>query len=144
MNCVKKIFVFILFQTLFNPLFSTSNQTEVNWNGHPYLFFSESDIPEIKKRLTKEPFLTRWEIFINNADAVLETTPHYYDPEKGKAGRSRKHLENAGKTSFAYVITKDKKYSKRAIAEAMSIVEGVIPEKDDELVWYNPKHRDWN
>lgn len=144
MNVFKKTLFFLLFIIFATPSYSIKKTSKEKWNGHPYLFFSESNIPEIKKRLTKEPFLTRWEIFIQNADAVVKTSPHYYNPENGKVGRSRKHLENAGKTSFAYVITKDKKYSKRAIAEAMAIVEGVIPEKNDELVWYNPKHRDWN
>lgn len=111
---------------------------------HPYLFFSKQDIPDIKKRMEKEPFRTRWQIFIRNADQILETSPRDYQAGFEKSGRARTHLENAGKTAFAYIITNNKKYARRAIDEAISMVRGIIPNEHEEWGWYNPDHRNWN
>ncbi len=121
------------------------SQSKVKLEGleHPYLFFSESDLPEIRERMEEEPFLTRWNVFLSNTEKVLLTEPHNAR-ETGKAGNARTYLAHAGKSSFAYVITKEKKYADRAIAEAMAMVEGVIPTSEGTLGWYNPNSRDWN
>lgn len=111
--------------------------------AHPYLFFSKKDLPAIRGRMKNEPFSTRWQIFLENANRVLQTAPHHYNPQNGDVGNSRKHLENAGKTAFAYIITGEKKYAERAIGEAMSMVNGFIPH-GNQWVWYNPEFRNWN
>ncbi|MDD4227061.1 MAG: heparinase II/III family protein [Mariniphaga sp.] len=144
MTTIIKLF----FVTVFLPLtiLTTAQEKEIDHSNlqHPYLFFSRDDLPEIRSRMTHEPFLTRWEVFLRNADGVVKTPARRYDAENRNPGRARKHLENAGKTSFAYIITGDEKYSRRAIEEAMAIIDGFLPEEDDEMVWYNPSSRGWN
>ncbi len=110
---------------------------------HPYLFFSKEDLPEIRQRMEKEPFLTRWNVFLKNADEVVKR-PVVHNTLEGQKANARKYLENAGKVAFAYVITREEKYAKRAIEEAVAIVEGTIPTKEGEMVWYNPTSRAWN
>ena len=134
MNDLKTV-IFVLF---FVFSFSVGGQvSDFPGKEHPYLFFSKEDLPEIRQRLTKEPFLTRWNIFVDNADEVVNT-------ETYNGSRARTYLENAGKTSFAYIITGEEKYADRAIAEAMAIADGFIPKENGEKVWYNPSFRNWN
>ncbi|MFW6277650.1 MAG: DUF4962 domain-containing protein [Prolixibacteraceae bacterium] len=128
----------VIFALFFVFSFSAGGQvSDFPGKEHPYLFFSKEDLPEIRQRLTKEPFLTRWNIFADNADEVVNSKVY-------EGSRARTYLENAGKTSFAYIMTGEEKYSKRAIEEAMAIVNGFIPEENGEGVWYNPTHRNWN
>lgn len=105
---------------------------------HPYLFFSDKDINLLRERIKEEPFATRWQLFKQNADQVLETSP----PEPGNIGMAtaRKYLENAGKTAFAYVITGEKKYAERAVAEAMDMVSGMDLTKEIDLNWQYSGH----
>lgn len=141
-NCKSLFFMFLLMVS--TVVFAGNTNQELPTFEHPYLFFSKNDLPEIRNRLTKEPFLTRWKIFEQNANKVLQTSPHYYKPESSDVGNSRKYLENAGKTAFAYIVTNEEKYAKRAIEEAMAMVKGTIPSENGEPGWYNPAHRDWN
>ena len=147
MNLIKTrwALVLLLFITLtpVSPVYPQNNP-KLEGIEHPYLFFSKSDLPELRDRVECEPFLTRWKVFLKNADEVLGTEPVHYFPGRSNMGRSRKHLENAGKTSFAYIITGEEKYADRAIGEAMAMIDGVIPTEQGEFVWYTPRFRDWN
>ncbi len=140
----KKLLTAVLLLLPLLNVHSFSYRVDLKDIEHPYLFFSKQDIPAIKKRLEKEPFRKRWQIFIRNADQILKTSPRDYQTVSQEAGRARSHLENAGKTAFAYIVTTNEKYARRAIDEAMSIVSGIIPNETGDWVWYNPKHRNWN
>jgi hypothetical protein len=143
MRNYKYLFIFVSLICI-NSAHAQTEKTDFSSLNHPYLFFTKNDLPEIRERLTREPFKTRWEIFLRNADAVIRTPVHQYDSGQRKAGRARKHLENAGKTAFAYIITGEEKYSRRAIEEAMAMADGIMPEGNDAFVWYNPSSRGWN
>lgn len=139
---LKSGWIILLALIAFSSVYSQSAKN-IEGLEHPYLFFSKSDLPEIRERMGTEPFLTRWEVFLRNADQVMGTVPH--DARKsGSPGRARTYLENAGKASFAYIITGEEKYAKRAIAEAMAMAEGIIPAEKGGWGWYNSGHRDWN
>ena len=141
---IRNYFFVFFVLTQFNVVVGNNVGDKIEGLKHPYLFFSKSDLPEIRDRMTREPFLTRWEIFKQNADKVLNTSAYVFNKETKRAGRARTYLENAGKTSFAYIITGEEKYAKRAIEEAMAIIVGFIPEENGEPGWYNPAHRSWN
>ena len=140
----RNLIIALLLLLFGNKMWAAEEESKVEGLKHPYLFFSESDLPEIRDRMTREPFLTRWEIFKQNADKVVNTPPFVYNPEIKRSGRARTYLENAGKTSFAYIITGEEKYAKRAIEEATAIANGFIAEENGEAVWYNPTSRSWN
>lgn len=79
---------------------------------HPYLFFSAEDVPALRERVQQPPFLQRWARLLEVADGLLETRP---------ARRQRMNVGNAGLLAFAYVITEDPGYARRAIEEALHV-----------------------
>lgn len=134
---IRNLLITVFLLVIGNNAWAGEKESKIEGLEHPYLFFSADDLPELRERMKNEPFLTRWGIFIRNADEVVNSDVY-------EGSRARTYLENAGKTSFAYIITGEEKYVERAISEAMAIVNGFIPEENGEKVWYNPTHRNWN
>ncbi len=79
---------------------------------HPYLFFSAEDVPALRERVQRPPFLPRWQRLQQVANGLLESPP---------AQHQRMNLGNAGLLAFAYVITEDERYARRAIEEALYV-----------------------
>lgn len=116
--------------TWFIPLLAiatVSASPSVILNQHPRLFFTADDIPALRERVQKEAFATRWSQFMARADQLIQESP---------AGNSRHNLGNMGTLAFAYIITENPAYAKRAIAEALAGIE--------RGVWISPNHIRFN
>ncbi|MBI5724936.1 MAG: heparinase II/III family protein [Planctomycetes bacterium] len=87
---------------------------------HPYLFFTADELPALREKLKHEPFVSKWKLFLENADMLAGQ-----DPDKTRYGaRSRNTLGVVGITAFAYAITGQEKYGQRAKREAMAMING--------------------
>jgi len=86
---------------------------------HPYLYFSAKDVPALRERVKKPPFDAAWRLLIERADDSLARRR----PSARRAmGRSRTSLGLSAATAFAYVVTGDAKYGKRAVEEALALL----------------------
>jgi len=87
---------------------------------HPYLYFTAKDVPALRERIRREPFASRWKVFMANADRYLSVPPPV--PQRAMSA-SRNSLGVAGTTAFAYVMTGDRRYGMRAKIELLSLVQ---------------------
>ena len=71
---------------------------------HPSLLFTSDDIPELKERIQRAPYVTWWQTVLTRA----ESTPESFTEERTKA-RFAKSL------AFAYLMTDDTAYADRAV-----------------------------
>src|SRR5689334_3917358 len=78
--------------------------------AHPFLFFDETELNALRKRLKRPPLNARWRLLLKNANRCL-TRPRY------SFSHVRQSLGVCGLTAFAYVVTRKKAYGERALKE---------------------------
>ncbi|MFO7955664.1 MAG: heparinase II/III family protein [Candidatus Brocadiia bacterium] len=87
---------------------------------HPYLYLTSDELPALKRKFQKEPFATRWERLMANADRFLD------EPRVTADAVRRRALDPtgvAGICAFAWLFTGEKKYAERAVQEAMGYAD---------------------
>jgi hypothetical protein len=99
--------------------------------AHPCLFFSGGDIAAMRERCKAGRLGERWNLLLQNADALLsaKVTTGAID-----IGRSRPALGITGITAFAYALTRDRRYADRARAEAEALLAAdtwIKPNRDN-------------
>ena len=92
-------------------LFEQANAQSLSKEEHPSLLFFDKDIPELKKRIKREPYISWWQTVLNRAN----NTPENFTNERSK-------VRYAKSLAFCWLITEKEEYAKRAI-ELMRVVK---------------------
>ncbi|MFO7957430.1 MAG: DUF4962 domain-containing protein [Candidatus Brocadiia bacterium] len=87
---------------------------------HPYLYFSEEDLPAIRERIEKPPFDQRWARLMELADGYLDRPVARPDEI---LRRELWPMGVAGTCAFAYAVTGEERYADRAKAEAFAALD---------------------
>src|SRR5690606_9649329 len=91
--------------------FALESWYQIEPPAHPYLYFTADDIPAIRERMNHPAFLFRRNRLLSGAETLLNRNP---------ATDSRSSQGNSGLLAFAYIVTGEEKYAKRAIQEALA------------------------
>ncbi len=75
---------------------------------HPRLLFSKKDIPELRKRITKEPYKSMYEHLVKTADY------NHWGREPIQDGDDYSQQTAMHRNAFLYVLTGDDKWAKKA------------------------------
>lgn len=87
---------------------------------HPYLYFSDEDLPAIRERIEKPPFAQRWARLMELADGYLDRPVATPDEI---LRRELWPMGVAGTCAFAYAVTGEECYAERAKAEALAALD---------------------
>ncbi|MDQ7779098.1 MAG: heparinase II/III family protein [Planctomycetota bacterium] len=120
-------FIFLL---AFGPAYAEEKQLPPE--RHPVLIFEEKDVPTLRERVKREPYLTWWNGILASSDGALKDDAIdaiTYEPQKCKLAKS---------LAFAYVITGKEEYA----AKCLEIFHKVKLREDggDWSVKYLPEH----
>ena len=86
-------------------LFEQANAQSLSKEKHPSLLFFDKDIPELKKRIKREPYISWWQTVLNRAN----NTPENFTNERSK-------VRYAKSLAFCWLITEKEEYAKRILA----------------------------
>lgn len=94
-----------------------------NLNAHPRLMVTESDIERLKREVKEDSYKKKWfENVLSAADGICAQSVAEYKITNSRlldvANQTVSRLENLG---FAYLMTGDKKYADRGIAELKAV-----------------------
>ncbi|MCW8130236.1 MAG: heparinase II/III family protein [Planctomycetota bacterium] len=84
--------------------------------AHPYLFFSDRDLPALRRRIKSGPLAARAPVLFRNADRFCKQRAY-------GMRHVRQALGLCATTAFAYAVSQRKKFGRRALAEAHSLLE---------------------
>jgi len=87
---------------------------------HPYLYFSDEDLPAIRERIQKPPFAQRWARLMELADGYIDRPVATPDEI---LRRELWPMGVAGTCAFAYAVTGEERYAERAKAGAFAALD---------------------
>jgi len=86
---------------------------------HPYLYFGARDIPALRAKMKKPAFTRRMSTLLSHARGCLKRRP-----KRGRGmSMTRPSLGIAINCAYAYVITGEKQFADRAVAEGFNLLD---------------------
>lgn len=103
------------------PAPSVEARDDADRDARPYLYFTPDGLADFRKKLKREPFKSRWNKLVAEADKFVGAP--LSDARVAGGDRARPAEGLIDTCAIVYAVTGDRKYGERAKAEAWAILE---------------------